>query len=76
MDAVDEALGLCFSHGLMQTDKLPPPGFHWYLCRQLPKKLNKFVDLANSLQLPNDVMTNVAGPNVPVSGCLGNFQGS
>eukprot|EP00434_Breviolum_minutum_P024349 symbB.v1.2.021504.t1/scaffold1860.1/size98300/4 len=34
-------------------------GYHWYLCRQLPKTLNKFVDLANSLQLPNDVMTNV-----------------
>ncbi len=55
-------------------DKLPPPGFHWYLCRQLPKKLNKFVDLANSLQLPNDVMTNVAGPNVPVLGVWGIFR--
>lgn len=50
--------------------KLPSPGYHWYLCRQLPKTLNKFVDLANSLQLPNDVMTNVAGPNVPGAGCL------
>lgn len=41
-----------------------------------PKTLNKFVDLANSLQLPNDVMTNVAGPNVPVQGAWWNFQGN
>lgn len=33
------------------------------------------MDLANSLQLPNDVMTNVAGPNVPVRGAWWNFQG-
>ena len=33
------------------------------------------MDLANSLQLPNDVMTNVAGQNVPVQGAVWNFQG-
>ena len=30
------------------------------MARQLPKKLNDFVDLANSAQLPNDGMANVA----------------
>ncbi|CAL1174051.1 unnamed protein product [Cladocopium goreaui] len=35
------------------------PGVHWYLCRQIPKKLNKFVQTANSLALPQESMTNV-----------------
>ena len=35
-------------------------GVHWYLCRQIPKKLNGFVQTANSLALPNEFMTNVA----------------
>eukprot|EP00913_Durusdinium_trenchii_P001465 g1357.t1 len=35
------------------------PGVHWYIARQLPKKVNAFVDMANAVQLSNDAMTNV-----------------
>ena len=36
------------------------PGVYWYVARQLPKKLNDFVDPANSVGLPNDGMANDA----------------